>query len=286
MPSRVLVPVDGSDPGFEALAYSFQLFPDLPHETLYVIDPGEDTHADPGSDDWERRARRRARRVHRQAQEIAGRVGRSLETNTVVGRPQRHILQYANQEGIDHVCLGGTGKARIPDLRLGSIAYAVADRSNCPVTIVPDDHAPTGSKGPDNVLVGIDGNKSAIQALEFAIKTMGSATIFGLTVSTRLSRSAVEDIRGTYVEEILDDAREVAEDHLDDARSRARDLGSELQTDVVFGTPSQRLIDIAVGDGYDHIILGAGNRRRGRTPLGRVAEAVLRRSPIPVTVVR
>lgn len=44
------------------------------------------------------------------------------------------IAEYAASEGYDHIVTGHAGKTAMS--RIGSVAYGVAEKANCPVTIV------------------------------------------------------------------------------------------------------------------------------------------------------
>jgi len=56
---------------------------------------------------------------------------------------------------------------------------------------------------------------------------------------------------------------------------------------VVVGRPAREITDELESGEYDHVVMGSHGRSGvSRILLGSVAETVLRRSPVPVTVVR
>lgn len=61
----------------------------------------------------------------------------------------------------------------------------------------------------------------------------------------------------------------------------------DVETVTIEGTPDREIVDYAVNNDIDQIFIGShGRRGLDRLLLGSVAEKVVRRSPLPVTVVR
>ena len=46
------------------------------------------------------------------------------------------IIAYAEQEKVDHIVVGSTGKTGVERLLLGSVASEVVEKAHCPVTVV------------------------------------------------------------------------------------------------------------------------------------------------------
>ena len=137
---HVLVPVDGSEPSDAALAHAFEQFGDHDLTALYVMDPVDGTTTwGPGSaGDWLSTAEDRAEAVLSTAEERAAEAGRDLATDSVVGRPARAIVEYADDHAVDHVVVGSHGRDGISRVLLGSVAETVIRRSPVPVTVVRD----------------------------------------------------------------------------------------------------------------------------------------------------
>ena len=288
MSQHILVPVDGSDPSYRALEYSLTLFPTTPHVVLYVRDPNDDSHGSPESGDWQQRATRRAERAHRQAQEVAGRHNRKIKTVQETGSPHRKILEYARQDNIGHVCIASTGRARIPNLRLGSVSGIIVRRSPTSVTIV---RASSSVRGPSankfHSLVGVNESQKSRLALSFAVSELPASECTAMYVSTELSRSAAEAPEGTYVEDLRNKAHNKATTALEEFIDDLSVDRESITTRVEFGRPDKRLVDAAQESTYDHLVVGAGTRRGGRHgSISNVAESVARESPIPITVAR
>ncbi|QLD90244.1 universal stress protein [Natronomonas salina] len=137
---HVLVPVDGSDPSVAALAHAFEQFGDDDITALYVMDPvdGATTWGPGSAGDWLSSAEEGAETVLGDAEERAVAAGVDIVTDSVVGRPARAIVQYAEDEGVDHVVIGSHGRDGISRVLLGSVAETVIRRSPVPVTVVRD----------------------------------------------------------------------------------------------------------------------------------------------------
>ncbi len=135
---HVLVPIDGSDPADVALQHAFDKFPDSDITALYVMDPVDGATAwGPGSaGEWLAGAEDRADAVLEDTQSLAAEAGVSITTDSVVGRPARAIVDYADEHDIDHIVIGSHGRDGISRVLLGSVAETVVRRSPVPVTVV------------------------------------------------------------------------------------------------------------------------------------------------------
>jgi nucleotide-binding universal stress UspA family protein len=138
------------------------------------------------------------------------------------------------------------------------------------------------------VLVAIDGSDPSEQALSFALDTHADADLVVVTVldPTTYVRGAGETVSpsiDTWRERAEAEAREV----LAAAVDRADAAGVSLETDLVYGSPARAIVEYAADHDIDHVIVGSHGRDGvSRVLLGSVAETVVRRSSVPVTVVR
>lgn len=136
---HVLVPTDGSEPAEAALYHAFERFDDDDDITaLYVMDPVEGATAwGPATgEDWLGAAEKRAERILGDAVERGEESGVEVETDSVVGRPSRAIIDYADDAAVDHLVIGSHGRDGITRVLLGSVAETVIRRSPVPVTVV------------------------------------------------------------------------------------------------------------------------------------------------------
>ena len=134
---RVLVPVDGSAPATDALQYALEQFDDADIVALYVMDPVDGSTAwGPGSaDNWLSASEKRAETVLEEASDTAAAADRTLRTDSVVGRPAHSIVEYADEQGIDHIVIGSHGRSGLSRVLLGSVAEMVVRRASVPVTV-------------------------------------------------------------------------------------------------------------------------------------------------------
>ena len=88
--------------------------------------------------------------------------------------------------------------------------------------------------------------------------------------------------------EVVDDVRARAGVHLlEGGEKLLTEAGIEYEIEVASGDPAHALVDIVENFGCDAVIMGAcGCRPRHSAPLGSIAAAMTRSSPVPVTVVR
>jgi len=141
---------------------------------------------------------------------------------------------------------------------------------------------------PDRVLVPFDGSPLAERALEHAVETFPDATVTALYVIDPIdSLLAVEASGLSVADSWYDDERERAAGLLATASDLAAGYDAEIETVTATGQPVREIVDYAEDHDVDQIVVGSHSRNRvGRAILGSVAETVVRRARVPVTVVR
>jgi len=138
------------------------------------------------------------------------------------------------------------------------------------------------------ILVPIDGSEQARVALEHALTEHPDAAFTGLSVINPLETAGTTEMGAlSYAEEWYERAQERAESYLDEARETATGRDVPFETAVEVGRPSREIVRYAEEGDFDAVVIGSHGRTGvSRILLGSVAEAVVRRSPVPVTVVR
>jgi len=137
---------------------------------------------------------------------------------------------------------------------------------------------------PAQVLVPFDGSPQAESALSFAVSEWPDATVTLLYVVDPVTASFSDRALPGGSEEWFERARETARDHFAEARDR---VDRDVDTRIEVGGPARVVVDVAADGPFDHIVLGSHGREGvSRVLLGSVAETVVRRSSVPVTVVR
>ncbi|QFU83124.1 universal stress protein [Natronorubrum aibiense] len=139
----------------------------------------------------------------------------------------------------------------------------------------------------ERILVPYDGSTPATDALEYALETFPDASVTALNVVPLPEGywAAFEDTEHRAAD--IDRARERGSEVLEDATEVAAEHDREIDTEVATGKPAREIVEQVETDEYDTIVIGSHGREGvSRVLLGSVAEMVVRRSPIPVVVVR
>ena len=80
---------------------------------------------------WADRYRETEESAETMLEEVTDAYDATFATETVVGRPARTILDYAEQEDIDAVVVGSHGRETISRILLGSVAETVSVARPC-----------------------------------------------------------------------------------------------------------------------------------------------------------
>ncbi|UWG47482.1 Nucleotide-binding protein, UspA family [Halanaeroarchaeum sp. HSR-CO] len=138
MPTRVLVPMDGSEMAEAALEYALDLFPDGDITVFVVV--GEPSAMMGGAvslaleEDIEEAAEELAADILDRARQIAQSHDIEISTAFSWGSPAKEIVSRA--EDFDTVVIGSHGGSVSDNLFVGNVAKKVFRRSPVPVTVV------------------------------------------------------------------------------------------------------------------------------------------------------
>jgi nucleotide-binding universal stress UspA family protein len=138
------------------------------------------------------------------------------------------------------------------------------------------------------ILVPVDGSPKSIEGLEHALSTYGDESITAFHVMTpHVIWDDGERVSSESDEEWREAAREEADDIFASCRDLAGEYGVSISTETAVGEPWRAIVEYAEDHDVDHIIIGShGRTDDSPLPLGSVAETVMRRSPVLVSVVR
>jgi len=138
----------------------------------------------------------------------------------------------------------------------------------------------------DRILVPYDGSDPATAALRFALERFPDEDIVVLYVVEPFAAHTEAGVEGHHGE-----WRETAQEHAEERFEEVEDVLDEtdvaVETDWDYGRPAHVILQYVESEDIDHVVMGSHGRTGiGRVFLGSVAETTVRRSPVPVTVVR
>lgn len=140
------------------------------------------------------------------------------------------------------------------------------------------------------VLVPFDSSEMSTRALETACEEHPDAEIHVLHAIDLGGAGYGTQPEGGWaghVESWYETAREEADGLLDGARETAAEYDVEIETHAAVGPPARTIVEFVEDEGVGRVVVGSHGRSGvSRILLGSVAETVVRRSPVPVLVVR
>lgn len=142
--SQILIPIDGSDPSYEAAEFGLELAKNhgATIHGLYVIKPvrlgGFSAGMEPASahHDVVDEQRKTAEKALDQLGAKAEKYDVELITDTRIGQPHEEIIAYTKENDIDGIVIGTHGRSGTDRILLGSVAEKVVRKSPVPVTTV------------------------------------------------------------------------------------------------------------------------------------------------------
>jgi len=139
------------------------------------------------------------------------------------------------------------------------------------------------------ILVPVDGSEQAADALAYVLAEFPESTVVLLHVinPAEAGYSAQASVP-SFSEEWYEDQKESAEALFDEFEEDAYEAGvTDVERVLEVGRPTQTIVDYAADHDVDQIVMGSHGRAGvSRILLGSVAELVVRRATVPVTVIR
>jgi nucleotide-binding universal stress UspA family protein len=138
MVDRILVPVDRSEQAKRACRFVVEEFPEATLVLLHVINPAEagfsaQSSLPSFSEEWYEREQEEAEHLF---EELEREIGDATAEHVVeVGTPTNVIIDYADENDIDHIVMGSHGRDGVTRILLGSVAETVVRRASVPVTV-------------------------------------------------------------------------------------------------------------------------------------------------------
>ena len=140
------------------------------------------------------------------------------------------------------------------------------------------------------VLVPMDGSPQSETALEHAMTDREDADVTVLYVIDPVDAgygAPIESPQGGFSKAWYEQAEQRGEEIFETAAAIADAHGAEVDTATETGRPARTIVTHTEEGEFGHVVMGSHGRTGvSRVLLGSVAEQVVRRSTVPVTVVR
>src|SRR6185369_9117850 len=139
------------------------------------------------------------------------------------------------------------------------------------------------------ILLPVDGSPLSLEAVRHAIELVRNGLRTTCVLANVQAPGTLYEVLVAHDAEVVDDVRARAGVHLlEGGEKLLTEAGIEYEIEVASGgDPAHALVDIVENFGCDVVIMGAWGAGPGDSaPLGSVAAAMTRSSPVPVTVVR
>jgi nucleotide-binding universal stress UspA family protein len=138
------------------------------------------------------------------------------------------------------------------------------------------------------ILLPVDGSDLSLEAVRHAIALVREGLRATCVLANVQEPGTLYEVLVAHDADVVDDVRARAGVHLlERGEKLLTEAGIEYEIEVASGDPAHTLVDIVENFGCDAVIMGAwGAGPENNAPLGPVAHALTRASPVPVTVVR
>lgn len=208
----------------------------------------------------------------------------------VAGMPADAILAHAREHGVAEIVIGADGAGGVAGALLGSVAMDVLAKTELPVTLVKSSAcAPEFPAEWTDWLVACDGSAASLRALQHAL-----AHLAGRDSGARLHLLNVRTPTGHFSDtpQVTDEAaltmlHNEAHTELASAFRLIEAAGIDYDCRIAIGDPVARILETAEDLGCGHIAMGtSGLGWLGGMVLGSISAGVLRRTSIPLTLVK
>lgn len=206
------------------------------------------------------------------------------------GAPAREILTCA-EEARDQpavVVMSTHGYGGVKRLAFGSVALQIIHKYRGPIMTVRDE-TPAEAPRLDRLLIPVDGSDFSATAVTETLRLLGDPhprvhLVRVLGTPTWAARTLDHGLMAEYLEA----SRDLAQEQLDAQRQKIAAGGYEVTAELrPHGSVVEEIVAAAADSGADIIAMSThGMGGVGRIVLGSTADGVLRRSPLPVLLLR
>jgi len=144
VPSKVLVPLDGSPASLRALDFAIEMTRQNPDTSLVLLNVQHisamdlaEAEADAAmGGDWQEAASQASAKALKEAIGKAEAAGIAFSRIVRTGQTAEAIAQAAHDEGVGHIVMGTRGLGSIQGLLLGSVAMKLIHLAEVPLTLI------------------------------------------------------------------------------------------------------------------------------------------------------
>jgi nucleotide-binding universal stress UspA family protein len=265
---RILAGTDGSERALESVRQAARLAAAVGAGLIvvHVIDTGRPHDLDVGSEAEE-------------ALQAASAVARSLnvepDARILSGDPGAALIELAQLDGVDLVCVGPDSGFLGGAIRIGRIANHILREARCSVLVARR----AGPDFPSRIGCAVDGSEGSVET------ALAAASLAAATSAELRLIHVVPVFRGHNTEWTLGPDEE-SPPELEPSVVAASSLGVTPIREMAMGRPERTLIAATERDGTDLMVVGHRGIRGVRRVLGSVSERVALHAPCSVMVVR
>jgi nucleotide-binding universal stress UspA family protein len=266
--SRILAGTDGSERALESVRQGARLAAAFGADLILVrvidTDPPHDGDAATEAEDSLEAARVVARTLHVEP-----------DARVLSGDPGVTLLEVAERDDVDLLCVGPDAGLLGGAVRIGRIANHIIREAHCSVLVAR--HA--GPDFPDRIGCAVDGSEGSVDTARAA------AALAAATGAELRLVHVVPVFRGHNTEWTLA-PEEPSPPELEPSVAAASSLGVTPIRQMAMGRPERTLVAAAEREGIDLMVVGHRGIRGVRRMLGSVSERVAHHAPCSVMVVR
>lgn len=278
---KMLVVVDGSESGFNALQQSFRLAADEKSwiTVVCVVPPYEGDLDMTGIGNIMEAMRMPCEDALNRTKIMAKEAGALIKPVCEEGEAHQRIVDLAEAENCELIIMRRSGMSRLERALMDSVTARVIGYSMRDILVMPDN----AEIGWGKILLATDGSKYSKNATERAID-------FAMAYGGELRVVAVVDLPAEFYGEApdaVDDIINKAHGFVEVAKKKAEAVGIKVEVFVSEGDAHQMVLDMAEDLGADAIVMGShGRTGLKRLLMGSVVEKVIGYSTCPVLVVK
>ncbi len=278
---NILVAVDGSESGKNALQQAFRLAGDEKCRItiISVVPPYEGEIEILGIRNIKEALRKPCDDALAEAEKLAKAERTPFKMACAEGVIHEQIVDLADAENCDLIVMGRRGLGRIERAIVGNVTARVIGHTQRDVLIVPLG----ATLGWEQIILATDGSPYSATAAERALML---AQAYG----GQLKVISVVDVPAShyiYAPEAVADLVKNATGYVNDVKKQAENAGVKAETFVAKTVAYEAIIDLAKERNGNMIVMGShGRTGLKRLLMGSVTEKVISHAPYPVLVIK